>query len=202
MGEQGNDENDVEVSVNKNETVKDAVAAMDRVRQYQVARLKYFYAVVQFDSLETASHVYTECDGMEYELSATRIDLRFIPQEMTFSTPSSSCLAPPHPDKYQPKTFFTTALQQGKVELTWDEEDQNRAKAIKEAYTKMGEGEDIENMADLIASLSEDEEDGEKEQGSQVEGENDKDAISKYRALLAGIGGNDVKPAEGDMEVT
>ena len=167
-----------------------------------MARLKYYYAVVQFDSIDTASHVYTECDGMEYELSATRIDLRFIPQEMTFSTPSSSCLAPPHPDKYQPKTFFTTALQQGKVELTWDEEDQNRAKAIKEACTKMGEGEDIENMGDLIASASEDEEDGEKEQGSEVGGENDKDAISKYRALLAGIGGNDEKPAEGDREVT
>ena len=103
MGEQGND---VEVSVNKNETVKDAVAAMDRVRQYQVARLKYFYAVVQFDSQETVSHVYTEFDGMEYELSANSLDLRlrFIPQKMTFYTLSSSCLASPNLDKYQPSS--------------------------------------------------------------------------------------------------
>ena len=65
-----------------------------------------------------------------------RIDLRFIPAEMTFSTPSSSCLT--NPDKYQLKTFFTTALQQGKVELTWDEENQERANAIKDTY-KMGD---------------------------------------------------------------
>ena len=147
--------------------------------------------------------VYTECDGMEYELSATRFDLRFIPADMTFSTPSSSCLAPPHPDKYQPKTFFTTALQQGKVELTWDETDQSRTKALKDAYSKMEEGEEMENMADLIGSASEDEEEsGEEKEGSDEEADNDKDTINKYRALLAGIGEKDEKPAEGDMEVT
>merc|ERR1719483_19407 len=153
-----------------------------------------------FDSVETANHVYSECDGMEYELSASRIDLRFIPAEMTFSTPSSSCLTNPDPDKYQPKTFFTTALQQGKVELTWDEENQERAKAIKDAY-KIGDGEELENLGDLIASASEDEEDGDNEE-NQEEGGKDQDAISKYRALLAGVGDVAEKPSEGDMEVT
>merc|ERR1719317_1290151 len=95
---------------------------------------------------------------MEYELSATRLDLRFIPAEMTFSTPSSSCMAPPNPEKYQPKAFCTTALQQGKVELTWDEDNQERAKAIKEAFN-IEEGKEVDNLGDLIGSASEDEED-------------------------------------------
>ena len=50
--------------------VKDGSAAMDRVRQYQVARLGLYYTVVQFDSLVTACHVYTECVGLNSELSA------------------------------------------------------------------------------------------------------------------------------------
>jgi len=197
-------EDDDGLVVDKKKAMKEAAAAMDRVRQYQVARLKYYYAVVQFDSVETAERVYTECDGMEYELSATRFDLRYIPADMTFSTPTSSCLQPPHPDKYQPKTFFTTALQQGKVELTWDEEDQDRAKAMKEAYSKMGDsGEEPDNMGNLIASASEDEGESDEEKGSDdEEGDNEKDTINKYRALLAGIGGKDDKPTEGDMEVT
>ena len=117
---------------------------------------------------------------------------------MTFSTPSSSCLT--NPDKYQLKTFFTTALQQGKVELTWDEENQERANAIKDAY-KLGDWEELENLGDLIASASEDEEDGDNEENEE-EGGKDQDAISKYRALLAGVGDMTEKPSEGDMEVT
>jgi len=204
-GEEGEEEEDDEEEVtgvvDKKESLKRAAAAMDRVRKYQVARLKYYYAVAKFDSIETANHVYTECDGMEYELSATRLDLRFIPSEMTFSTPSSSCLAPPNPDKYQPKAFCTTALQQGKVELTWDEDDLERAKAIKEAFN-MEEGEEMENLGDLIGSASEDE--GEDiENGSDEEGFKEKGSISKYRALLADLGDrNENQTEDGDMEVT
>ena len=63
------------------------------------------------------------------------IDLRVIPAEMPLSSPSFSCLTIPSPVKCQPKTFFTTALKESsKVELTWDEENQERVRAIKDTY--------------------------------------------------------------------
>merc|ERR1712223_51765 len=83
---------------------------------------------------------------------------------MTFSTPATdSCTATPDPSKYQPKIFQTTALQQQKVELTWDETDPNRGKAMKRAFEV--EGDEMEEVArDLIAPPS-DEEDSNEELG-------------------------------------
>lgn len=208
---ENDDEGDGELVGDMDEKMTETMA-LNRVRQYQVNKLKYYYAVVDFDTPETANMVYTECDGKEYELSASRFDLRFIPDEMVFDAePTSSCLSPPTPESYKPKIFFTTALQQGKVDLTWDENDPERAVAMQKAF-ECDDGE-IGDVKAFLASDSDDDDEVDRQESriappsdeSSDEDElEDKDTIEKYRALIADITQNEEKKssAKGNMEVS
>ena len=45
---------------------------------------RYFYAVVECDTVELASYLYSELQGAELERSANVLNLSFVPDDMTF----------------------------------------------------------------------------------------------------------------------
>ena len=174
--------------------------AMERIRKYQVNRLKYYYAVAEFNSVKAADCVYSECNGTEYEMSAVPFDLRFIPDETQFEDdgpPRDICDAPPDPDKYKPKYFSSSALSLGKVDLNWDETDPERTAAMQKAFAN---DDDDDNLKAYFANSSDDDEEGEEESQNQQDDEHtaekDEDVIAKYRALL----GQSEKSVENEDE--
>lgn len=96
---------------------------MPKLRQYQLDRLRYYYAVITCDSKTTAKTLYDTLDKREYFSTANYFDLRFIPEDTSFldDVPQETCTK--LPTGYKPREFRTGALTHSKVRLTWDDED-------------------------------------------------------------------------------
>ncbi|CAB4487007.1 unnamed protein product [Rhizophagus irregularis] len=124
----------------------------EALRKYQLERLRYYYAVVDCDTIETARHIYQQCDGAEFESTSNSFDLRFIPDDLEFNDElKDECFQAP--DMYEPVDFVTDALQYSSVKLTWDGDDPDRVKTIRQTLSKKN----IDDMdfKNYIASSSE-----------------------------------------------
>ncbi|XP_005380943.1 PREDICTED: ESF1 homolog [Chinchilla lanigera] len=186
-------------------------SSREKLRDYQFKRLKYYYAVVDCDSPETASKIYEDCDGLEFESSCSFIDLRFIPDDITFDDEPKDVASEVDLTAYKPKYFTSAAMGTSTVEITWDETDHERITTLNRKFKK-------EELLDMdfqayLASSSEDEEVIEEEpQGNEeVSGEDDgktkksqkddEEQIAKYRELLQVIQEKEKKNKENDMEM-
>jgi len=132
--------------------------------------MKYFYAIVTCDSIETASKLYSEMNDFEFELSNIRLDLRIVPPDLKF----------PHPPKETvselPKNFESKFEQMGAknhtlVNLSWEETDPKRFKFLTKRLSK--EKLDEIDYKDYMASSN----------SSDVESANEEE-IAEKRALL------------------
>ncbi|XP_044749021.1 ESF1 homolog [Coccinella septempunctata] len=167
------------------ETEEGSKYHMEKLRQYQLNRLKYYYAVVTFNNESAANKVYTECDGMEYESSAVRLDLRIIPNDMEFEDePKDSCEE--MPTKYQPKYFTTSALQQAKVHLTWDETNPDRIDLAQKINSGKLDDLDDDLLRNFVASSEDESEDENRE---------------KYSTLLKEIENEGKQEEDDDVEL-
>uniref|UniRef100_A0A3Q3N5S3 ESF1, nucleolar pre-rRNA processing protein, homolog (S. cerevisiae) n=1 Tax=Labrus bergylta TaxID=56723 RepID=A0A3Q3N5S3_9LABR len=186
----------------------------EKMRDYQFKRLKYYYAVVECDSVDTAAKIYEECDGYEYESSCSVLDLRFIPDDVQFDEEPKDVATDVNLSAYTPKVFTSSATTTSKVQLTWDETDHDRVTAMNRKFNK-------EELLDMdfnayLASSSDEESEEEREEGGfkkpQKEDEKKKkkkksgeEQISKYRELLKGIQDKEKKLQEDkdmEMEIT
>ncbi|KNE69924.1 hypothetical protein AMAG_14771 [Allomyces macrogynus ATCC 38327] len=168
----------------------------EALRRYQLERLRYYYAVVECDSVETAAAIFKQCDGAEFEATSNFFDLRFIPDDVSFDEDTPRDVATGVAVDYKPHTFETKALQHTNVKLTWDEDDPDRVRVTRKklSYNEL-------KAMDFKAYIA-----------SDSESENDEDAAAKYRALLGltgeakGKGGKDDEESdsdiEGDMQIT
>ncbi|KAI1093056.1 hypothetical protein F5B19DRAFT_172878 [Rostrohypoxylon terebratum] len=190
----------------------------DALRAYQLDRLRYYYAVMICSDTATANAIYQATDGTEYQTSSNFMDLRFIPDDVTFDDePRDECdsLSP----DYKPTEFTTDALQHSKVKLTWDihPEETTRQEDIKRAFSASRAAIEENDLRAYLASDSDDDgvqDDDEDQEGEgEVEVADDQPKLTKKelkaKKLREALGLSSeplAKPSKskpvGDMQVT
>ncbi|XP_073137627.1 pre-rRNA-processing protein esf1 [Henckelia pumila] len=172
-----------------------------KLRAYELSRLRYYFAVVKFDSSATADYLYKTCDGVEFERSGNKLDLRFIPDSMKFEHQPRD-VATEAPTDYEGLDFQTRALQQSDVHLTWDEDEPQRSKTLKR---KLNTDQLVElELKEFLAS-DESETDDDNADDTEDKLMKKRKKQDMYRSLIQSEDGSDDNDEEGDdqdMEVT
>ncbi|EGG16502.1 hypothetical protein DFA_09040 [Cavenderia fasciculata] len=163
---------------------------LEKLRKYEMDKLKYFYAVVQCDSVETANAIYDECDGLDIGETANTLDLRFVPDDQVFTNePRDTCTDMPQSG---PNLEFQTNVLKGtSVDFTWDV-DKTRRRKLTGTFNDFEEDDIKTYLAEPEASSDEGE-----EKMSRLKLRN------KYRSLLFGNDNDDnLVQEKDDLKVT
>ncbi|KDN42977.1 hypothetical protein RSAG8_06503, partial [Rhizoctonia solani AG-8 WAC10335] len=176
----------------------------DALRQYQLDRLRYYYAIITCNSPSAASHIYNELHGTELERSANIFDLSHVPEDMEFAQEArDECISEAQAST-KGMDFVTDALRHSKVKLTWDDDDPERNKITRRRMTRKEVEE--EDFRALLASSSEEEEEDDNPSDSKRQDR------ERLRGLLLGGDNDDLpegwgddgdgKGKSGDLEIT
>jgi len=175
------------------------------LRQYQLDRLRYFYAVLTCSSSAVAQSIYTALDGREYLSTANFFDLRFIPDGVSFDDDKPREQITSLPQGYKPNEFVTEALTHSKVKLTWDADDATRKEVQKRAFSRKDVDEN--DMRAYIGGDSDSEEEEEVAEGEDGKVSKKDAERAKMRELLGLASekrekGVKVDRPVGDMQIT
>ncbi|KAK5576132.1 hypothetical protein RB653_007273 [Dictyostelium firmibasis] len=182
---------------------------LEKLRQYELSKLKYYYAVVECNSINTANKIYDECEGMEIEDTANVLDLRFIPDDQKFkNTPRDTCTELPATasDENGGFGFQTSILKGTTVDFTWDI-DKTRKKLLTKNFSKFdAREEDLRAyLADPTSSEESDDDDDDEDGHQNNFNDNDKNSKrlalrNKYKSLL--LDGIEDEEEKDDIQIT
>lgn len=96
------------------------------LRKYELSKLRYYFAIAECDSIETANHLYDQLDMIEFGHSSMTFDLRFVPDDIDFSNRKVKDSCSKIALDYKPTDFVVNALQHTDVKCTWDEGEKER----------------------------------------------------------------------------
>ena len=147
----------------------------EKLRAYEASKMKYYFAVVEFNKADYADIAYREVDGLEFEHSSAAIDLRTLPAEEVDNVVADRPMrdeATSVPSNYEPPDFIVSALQQTAVKCTWDQGDAERERKLTRygagGWQESAEMDDLKAYLASDASSDEDSDDEKADKGSRM----------------------------------
>ncbi|QDZ18851.1 hypothetical protein A3770_02p13690 [Chloropicon primus] len=155
----------------------------DALRAYERSKLRYFFAIAEFSDKKIAKYIYDACDGLEFDRSSSRFDLRFVAEDDRVEDgrpvrDEAHDVPVGYSAPLDGGTFYNSAIQHTNVNLTWDQEDKKRRNTFKEQFQRFKKDDAVMD-ADIQAYLASDSSSGE-ESGSESE----ETRRAKFRSML------------------
>lgn len=170
------------------------------LREYELSKLKYYFAIVECDSVDTSNTLYEECDGIELENSAMTFDLRFVPDEENFGKRQVRETCTTLPAQYTPPDFIINALQHTKVQCSWDEGEKEREKKLTNIsqWRQLQESDFMQYMASDNSSDDEDSE--EDDDDKKAKGSSLRKLLLGANAEMSDSEGSDASGSQGSQQ--
>jgi len=105
----------------------------NKLINYEKQKLKYYFAAIECDSINTANVLYSNLDGKEIETTFSSFDIRFIPDDVDFSSRKIKDECTNIGDDYTPiiNTTGLKGITTTTQELSWDKTDPKRIQLTK-----------------------------------------------------------------------
>ena len=132
-----------------------------KVKQYKQFQRQFYYAILEFDSKQTATEVYDACNGAETEFSTHPLVIQAVPDAMEFSSSDTCDSCDVFPTNYTlPPILGTIASRINSRQSSLNKNTGGESTAKHESYEKYVEGQLVDDSDPASAD----------EQGMEISG--------------------------------
>ena len=155
---------------------KDSGFNVQKLREYELSKLRYYFAIAECDHPDTAGILAEQLDDIELQDTAMALEIRFVPDELDLSDREVRDTCTHVPLSYKPPSdFIINALQHTNVKCTWDEGEREREKKLTNinAWRSLRDSDFMQYIASSDSDDEEEEVENEEEEGSEFDDDED-----------------------------